>query len=89
MQQMVANNAHFAQVNSSVIIQANTKNDLPVKVVMANGVIDWSLAVLESSKIMSGADMKGKKVGLINLGTGGLFSSKAIWFRAVSNRPGT
>ena len=77
MQQMVANNTHFAQVNSSVIIQANTKNDLPVKVVMANGVIDWSLAVLESSKIMSGADMKGKKVGLINLGTGGILFLKS------------
>ena len=77
LQQMVAGNAEFAQVNSSVIIQANTKNDLPVRVAMANGVIDWSLAVLESSKIMSGADMKGKRVGLINLGTGGLLFLKS------------
>lgn len=85
MQQMVAGNADFAQANSSVIIQANTKNNLPVKVAMMNGVIDWRLSVLESSSIKSGADMKGKKVGLINLGTGGVLFLKSYLVQSGLN----
>ena len=34
IQQMVAGNAEFAEVNASVIVQSNVKNDLPVRVVM-------------------------------------------------------
>ncbi len=46
LQQMVAGNADFAQLNSSVVIQANVVNAIPARVVMNNGVIDWSLATL-------------------------------------------
>src|ERR1700757_3910126 len=44
IQEMVPGNAEFAEVNASAIIQTNTKNDLPVRVVMSNGIIDWSVA---------------------------------------------
>src|SRR5690349_16031369 len=44
LQQMVAGNAEFAQLNSSVVIQANVVNSIPARVVMNNGVIDWSLS---------------------------------------------
>src|SRR4030081_3671607 len=47
LQQMVAGNAELAQLNSSVVIQANVVNQIPVRVVMNAGVIDWSLSVLE------------------------------------------
>ena len=46
LQQVVAGNADFAQLNSSVVIQANVVNAIPARVVMNNGVIDWSLATL-------------------------------------------
>ena len=72
LQQMVAGNAEFAQVNSSVIIQANVNNDLPVRIVMGNGVIDWGLAVLADSPYKSVKDLKGKTIGLFSLATGGL-----------------
>jgi NitT/TauT family transport system substrate-binding protein len=72
LQQMVANNAEFGQINASVIVQANAKNDLPVRVVMANGVIDWSIAVDSDGPIKSVKDLKGKTVGVFSLATGGI-----------------
>ena len=40
LQQMVAGNAEFAQLNSSVVIQANVVNNIPARVVMNTGVIE-------------------------------------------------
>lgn len=72
LQQMVAGNADLAQVNSTVIIQANTANDLPVRIAMGNGVIDWSISVPADSDITGAADLKGKTVGVFSLATGGI-----------------
>jgi NitT/TauT family transport system substrate-binding protein len=72
LQQMVANNAEFGQINASVIVQANAKNDLPVRVVMANGILDWSIAVDADGPIKSVKDLKGKTVGVFSLATGGI-----------------
>lgn len=72
LQQMVSGNAEFGQVNASVIIQANSKNDLPARIVMGNGVIDWSIAVNEDGPIKSVKDLKGKTVGVFSLATGGV-----------------
>lgn len=72
LQQMVAGNADFAQLNSSVVIQANVVNDLPVRVVMNNGVIDWSLSVLDDGPIKNVKDLKGKTIGVFSLATGGI-----------------
>jgi NitT/TauT family transport system substrate-binding protein len=72
IQQMVAGNAAFAEVNASAVIQANTKNDLPVRVVLSNGVIDWSLAVDADGPIKSIKDIKGKTIGVFSLATGGI-----------------
>lgn len=72
LQQMVAGNVEFAQLNSSVVIQANVVNDLPVRVVMNNGVIDWSLSVLDDGPIKSVKDLKGKAIGVFSLATGGI-----------------
>lgn len=72
IQQMVAGNAEFAQVNASVIVQGNVKNDLPLRVLMANGVIDWSVAVDADGPIKSIKDLKGKTVGVFSLATGGI-----------------
>lgn len=72
LQQMVAGNAEFGQVNASVIVQANSKNDLPARVVMANGVIDWAIAVDADGPIKSIKDLKGKTIGVFSLATGGI-----------------
>lgn len=72
LQQMVAGNADFAQINASVVVQANSKNDLPVRVVLGNGVIDWSVAVTADGPIKSAADLKGKTIGVFSLATGGI-----------------
>src|SRR5256885_266228 len=70
LQQMVAGNADFAQLNSSVVIQGNVMNDIPVRVVMNNGVIDWSIAVLDDGPIKDVKDLKGKTIGVFSLATG-------------------
>jgi len=72
LQQMVAGNAEFGQVNASVIVQANSKNDLPARIVMGNGVIDWSIAVDANGPIKSVKDLKGKTIGVFSLATGGV-----------------
>ena len=72
IQQMVAGNAEFAEVNASVIVQSNVKNDLPVRIVMANGVIDWAVAVDADGPIKSVRDLKGKTIGVFSLATGGI-----------------
>src|SRR5215470_8826105 len=58
LQQMVAGNAEFAQLNSSVVIQANVVNGIPARVVMNNGVIDWSLSVLDDGPVRTVQDLK-------------------------------
>ncbi|MGH2341711.1 ABC transporter substrate-binding protein [Segnochrobactraceae bacterium EtOH-i3] len=72
IQQMVAGNAQFAQVNASVILQSNTKNNLPVRFVMENGVIDWSIATLDGAGLSKASDFKGKTIGVFSLATGGI-----------------
>jgi NitT/TauT family transport system substrate-binding protein len=72
IQQMVAGNADFAQVNASAIIQSNVTNHLPVRVLMANGVTDWSVAVPTNSSIHTIADLKGKTIGVFSVVTAGV-----------------
>lgn len=72
VQQMAAGGADFVQVNSPVIIQGNVTNNLPLRVVMTNGAMDWALAVPEESAINSIQDIKGKKIGIFSLASGGM-----------------
>ena len=78
LQQMVGGNVEFASINSSAIIQANVMNNVPVRAVMNNGVIDWSISVLEDGPIKSVKDLKGKTVGVISLATGGVAYYKSF-----------
>lgn len=72
IQQMVAGGVDFAQVNSTGLIQANTENNVAVRGLMGTGVIDWGVGVPEGSSIQTPADLKGKKIGIFSLGTGGM-----------------
>ncbi|NKC33545.1 ABC transporter substrate-binding protein [Falsiroseomonas selenitidurans] len=86
LQQMVAGNAEFAQLNSSVVIQANVQNNIPVRAVMNNGVIDWSLSVLEDGPVKTVADLKGKTIGVFSLATGGIAFLRS-YLRAAGMNP--
>jgi NitT/TauT family transport system substrate-binding protein len=86
LQQMVAGNAEFAQLNSSVVIQANVVNDIPVRAVMNNGILDWSLAVPEDSPIRDPHEFKGKTIGVFSLATGGIAFMKS-YFRELGIDP--
>jgi len=72
IQQMMAGGVDFAQVNSTGLIQANTENNVAVRGIMGTGVIDWGVGVLADSPIKTAADLKGKKIGIFSLGTGGV-----------------
>jgi NitT/TauT family transport system substrate-binding protein len=72
VQQMVGGGVDIGQVNSSVIIQANVVNGIPVRAFMTNGVIDWSVAVPSDSDIKTATDLKGKKIGVFSLASGGI-----------------
>ena len=77
LQQMVAGNADFAQLNSSVVIQANVVNGIPARVLMNNGVIDWALSVIDDGSIKDVKDLKGKTIGVFSLATGGIAFMKS------------
>ena len=56
---------------------ANTMNNIPARVVLANGIIDWRLIVPEDSPIKEVKELKGKAIGVPSLGTGGMPLLKA------------
>ena len=72
VQQMVGGGVEIGQINSSVVIQSRAMNDIPIRAFMSNGVIDWSVAVPEDSDIQEVGDLKGKKIGVFNLASGGI-----------------
>jgi len=88
IQQMVAGGVDFAQVNSTGLIQANADNAVPVRGVMGTGVIDWGIGVPQDGAIKSVADLKGKKIGIFSLGTGGIPLLKG-YLRANGINPDT
>jgi NitT/TauT family transport system substrate-binding protein len=71
LQQLASGGIEFAQINSTGLIQANTENNLPVRGIMGNGVIDWGLAVTDGSPLKDVKELKGKKIGIVSLATGG------------------
>lgn len=72
VQQLATGNVDFAQVSSTVAIQANVTNNIPARVVMNNSVIDWAIAVPAEGKIKQVADLKGQRIGIVSLASGGL-----------------
>ncbi len=78
MQQVATNNIDFAQVNSNVAIQANVTNNIPVRVVMNNSVIDWAVAVQADGPMRQVSDFKGKNIGIVSLASGGVPLLKSL-----------
>ncbi len=72
VQQVVGGNSDFVQGNSSVVIQSNVKEDIPLRVVHETGVVDWGLVVPKDSDITQIEDFRGKDIGVFNLASGGI-----------------
>jgi len=72
MAQLIAGNTDFVFVTSNAIIEANIRNNFPAKSVNQLAVLDWALAVPKGSDIKSVADMKGKRLGMFSLSSGGI-----------------
>jgi NitT/TauT family transport system substrate-binding protein len=72
IQQLYAGSLDFVEVNSAPIVQAVADKKVPLRTVMVNTVIDWSLVALEQSTIRELRDFKGKTIGVSTLGTGGV-----------------
>jgi NitT/TauT family transport system substrate-binding protein len=77
MQQLVTGNADFAQINSMAVIQANTESDMPVRALMANGIVDWQLIVPDLSAVTEVTGLEGKTIGVPSLSSGGTLLLKA------------
>jgi NitT/TauT family transport system substrate-binding protein len=78
IQLLVAGQADIAQINSAPLVQAATNNGIPIRDVMMNTVIDWSLVVPQDSPIQSIRDFKGKAIGTASLGSGGVALLKSF-----------
>jgi len=78
IQLLVAGQADIAQINSAPLVQAAINNGIPIRDVMMNTVIDWSLVVPQDSSIQSIRDFKGKTIGTASLGSGGVALLKSF-----------
>ncbi|PMR82527.1 myristoyl transferase [Halomonas urumqiensis] len=78
LQMMASGGVDLVQFNSSVLIQANVENGISARGVMGNGVIDWGLGVKEDGPIQSIDDLKGKRIGIVSLATGGVPMLRAL-----------
>lgn len=70
LQQMATGGVEFAELNASVLVQANVKNKIPVRGVMGNGIIDSGIAVMDDSGVKDVKDFKGKRIGIFSLASG-------------------
>ncbi len=72
IQLLVAGQANVAQINSAPLVQAATNNGIPIRNVMMNTVIDWSLVVPADSPIKTIRDFQGQGDRYRSLGSGGV-----------------
>ena len=76
-QLLAAGTLDFAEMNSSAIIQANVTNNVPVRAIMENTVLDWSITALADGPIKKASDFKGKTIGVLSLASSGTSLLKA------------
>lgn len=70
-QMLAAGTIDFAQMNAGAAIQTNAKTGLDLKLVMTNTPLDWSVVAPADSGIQTPADLEGKTVGMLSVGTAG------------------
>lgn len=72
IQLLAAGNVDLIELNSMPLVQAAVNRGMPIRTVMVNTVIDWSLVVPADSGIITLDDLKGQLIGVSTLGTGGV-----------------
>jgi NitT/TauT family transport system substrate-binding protein len=77
-QQLAVNNLDFSEMSASVIIQANTEQSVPLRALITNFTLGWGIAVKRDGPIKTIADLKGKKVGIVSLASGGVPLFKSL-----------
>lgn len=77
VQQVVGGNAEFLEGNAAGVLQAISKNKLPLRVLSVYGVNDWSFVVPPDSDIKDAKSMVGKKIGMLSLASGAVPTLKA------------
>jgi NitT/TauT family transport system substrate-binding protein len=77
-QQLAAGNIDFGQMAGAVIIQANAEHSIPVRTLITNFSLGWGLAVKKNGPIKTPADLKGKKIGIVSLSSGGVSLVKSF-----------
>ena len=76
-QLLAAGSIDFAEMNTSAIIQANVANNIPIRAVMVNTVLDWSIVSLADGPVKKPSDLKGKTIGVLSLASSGTSLLKA------------
>ena len=78
IQLLAAEQVSVGLLNPEPVVVARAVKDLQIRSIASIGTIfSWSTAVPPDSPIKSVADLKGKKIGVFNLASGGVFYLKA------------
>lgn len=72
VQQLVGGNAEFGAGSGSAMVQANAKNNLPIRIAYTITASDWAVAVDADGPIKTAKDLKGKTIGIFSLASGGV-----------------
>jgi NitT/TauT family transport system substrate-binding protein len=78
VQQLAAGSIALSQMSAGALIQANVMNNLPIRAISVNNVLDWAVGVQADGPVAKVADLKGKNIGIVSLASGGLPMLKAL-----------
>ncbi len=72
VQQLVGGGADLGAGSGNAMLQANAKNNLPVRIAYTITSSDWAIGVDANGPIKTVKDLKGKTVGIFSLASGGV-----------------
>lgn len=72
VQQLVGGGADLGAGSGNAMLQANAKNNLPVRVAYTITSSDWAVGVDANGPIKTPKDLKGKTIGIFSLASGGM-----------------
>lgn len=72
VQQLVGGGAELGAGSGNAMLQANAKNNLPVRIAYTITSSDWAVGVDANGPIKTAKDLKGKTIGIFSLASGGM-----------------
>lgn len=72
VQQLVGGGADLGAGSGNAMLQANAKNNLPVRIAYTITSSDWAVGVDANGPIRTAGDLKGKTIGIFSLASGGM-----------------